>query len=447
MKRFFSIASLACMLLAGLTSSSSAQTVTLHEGDKVDAIVAIVGKRPIYKSSIDAQVQLIVMQRGGQPLSPDSLRALRQQILQTEIDHKVLLAQADKDSVVVTEQEVDERLDQQVKMWIQRLGSEANVEKQLGKSITELKMSPELRDRTREQILEEKERQRAVPVTGTVSRQDVKEFYNLYRDSLPTVPAQVELATIVKLAKPLANQKDRSRSLAQSILDSIRKGADFAEMAKRYSQDVSAAAGGDLGSYFPRGAFVPAFEEAAFRLQPGDVSNVVESEQGFHIIKLLERRGEEIRVAQILIKPSVNAVDKQAVHDSLELIRKRALAGEDFGKLAMEFSDDPETRSFGGALGRIRVEDLGSEQRAVVDSLKPGEISEPIQIAYPNGRTGYQIVKLVRTVPAHPVSLDEDYRDLEATAAQWKQLRDFQQWLAKARRSVYMDVRDLAQFY
>lgn len=447
MKRFWSVASLICMLLSGLPATSSAQPITLHEGDKVDAIVGVVGKRPIYKSSIDAQVQLVVMQRGGQPLSADSLRALRQQILQTEIDHKVLLAQADRDSVVVTEQEVDERLDQQVKMWIQRLGSEANVEKQLGKTITELKMSPELRDRTREQILEEKERQRAVPMSSTVSRQDVQEFYKLYRDSLPTVPSQVELATIVKLARPLANQKERSRQLAQSIVDSIRKGADFAEMARRYSQDVSAANGGDLGSYFPRGAFVPAFEEAAFRLQPGDVSNVVETEQGFHIIKLLERRGEEIRVSQILIKPSVNAVDKQAVRDSLELIRQRALSGEDFGKLAMEFSDDPETRAFGGALGRIRVEDLGSEQRGVVDSLKPGEISEPIQIAYPNGRTGYQIVKLVRTVPSHPVNLEEDYRDLEATAAQWKQLRDFQQWLAKARRSVYIDVHDLAQFY
>lgn len=436
------------VIIVALASVSqvSAQPVTLHEGDKVDAIIGIVGNRPIYKSSIDAQVQLVAMQRGVQ-LSPDTLRALRQQVLQSEIDHKVVLAQADKDSVVVTEQEVDDRLDQQIKMWVQRLGSEQNVEKQLGKSVNELRVSPELRDRTREQILEEKERQRAIPYNATVSRQDVEQFYSIYSDSLPMAPAQVELATIVKLAKPLANQKERSRQLAESLLDSLKQGSDFADLARRYSQDASAATGGELGSYFPRGAFVPAFEEAAFRLQPGQVSPVVETDQGFHIIKLLDRRGEEIRVAQILIKPTVNTLDRQAVRDSLELIRQRALAGEDFGKLAMEYSDDQETKSFGGALGRIRVEELGSEQKAVVDSLKPGEISEPIQIAYPNGRTGYQIVKLVRTIPAHNVSLTEDYRDLEATAAQWKQMRDFQQWLAKARQSVYVDVRDLAQYY
>jgi peptidyl-prolyl cis-trans isomerase SurA len=423
-----------------------AQPVTLHEGDKLDAVVAIVGKRPIYKSSIDAQVQLVAMQRNV-PLSADSLRALRQQILQSEIDHKVLLAQADKDSVVVTDQEVDERLDQQVKMWVQRLGSEAAVEKQLGKSVTELKLSPELRDRTREQILEEKERQRVAPASATVSRQDVQEFYNVYKDSLPSVGPQVELATIVKLAKPLTNQRERSRAFAESLLDSLHHGADFADLAKRYSEDPSAASGGELGSYFPRGAFVPAFEEAAFKLQPGQVSDVVETDQGFHIIKLIERRGEEIRVAQILVKPTVNALDKQAVRDSLEIIRQRALVGEDFGKLASEFSDDPETKTFGGALGRIRLEDLGTEQRSVVDSLKPGEISAPIQIAYPNGRTGFQIVKLVRQIPSHNVNLQEDYRDLEATAGQWKQMRDFQRWLSNARKSVYVDIRDLAQYY
>ncbi len=436
----------AAILLISATFFSLPAVAQVKDGSSVDAVIAVVGKHPIFKSSIDAQTQLFAMQRGGN-IPADTMMMLRRQILQTEIDQKLLLAKADQDSITVTDQQVDDQLDQLIKGYVARLGSEAAVERAMGRSIAEMKASPDLRERTRENLIVQQERYKVVPPVQTISRQDVATFYNLYKDSLPAVGPEVQLATIVKIVKPLPDQKERSRAFAESLLDSLKNGADFATLAKRYSQHPTASSGGDLGAFYPRGTFLPAFEEAAFKLKPGEVSPVVETEQGFHIIKMLDRRGEEVHLAQILIKPTVNSMDEAAVRDSLMQLRALALKGEDFAKLAEEHSDDPETRSLGGDLGKIRLEDLAPEQRAVVDSLPEGGVSEPIHIGYSNNRTGFQIVKVIRKIPQHQLSLDQDYHDLEAAALQWKQSQDLSRWLAHARSTIYVNVRDLSAYY
>jgi peptidyl-prolyl cis-trans isomerase SurA len=446
--RFFAVGVLSLAPSILIVSGAIAQLAPPKDGDRLDAVVAIVGKHPVYKSSIDAQTQLFLMQRGTMTnVPPDTVMQIRRQVLESEIDQNILLAQADADSVTVTEQEVDDQLDQLIKGYVQRLGSEAAVEKEFGRSIPELKSSPDLRERTRENLIVQKERYKILPPKESVARQDVEQFYQIYKDSLPTVPPQAELATIVKLVKPLPNQKQRSLAFAKSLVDSLHHGSDFADLAKRYSQHASASSGGDLGGYYPRGTFLPGFEAAAFALKPGEISDVVETEQGFHIIKLIDRRGEEIHVAQILIKPTVNAMDEQAVRDSLDLIRERAVKGEDFAKLAEQFSDDRETKSLGGSLGRIRLDELAPEQREVVDSLSEGGVSQPIHIAYPNGQTGFQIVKIIHKIPEHKLSMTSDYRELEAAATQWKQSQDFTKWLANARKSIYISIHDLSTYY
>ncbi len=446
-RSLFCIALAFLELPAALAQPALPTPVTVKDGGTLDAVIAVVGKHPIFKSAIDAQAELFLLQRGVANTSPDTMMAIRKQVLESEINQKLLLAKADEDSVMVTEQEVDNQIDDLVKGYVARFGSEAEVERQFGHTIAELKASPDLRARTRENLTVQQERYKVLPPSTSISRQSVEQFFALYKDSLPTIGAEVELATIVKLVKPLPNQKEHSRELAKAIVDSLRKGADFAGMAKRYSQDVTASSGGDLGASYPRGTFLPAFEEAAFKLKPGEISDVVETEQGFHIIKLIERRGEEVHVAQILIKPTINAMDEAAVRDSLLALRDSANHGADFGTLAQNHSDDAETRSFGGALGRIRLEDLAPEQRSVVDSLKIGDISEPIHIAYAANKTGFQIVKLLRKIPEHKPSLEEDYRELEQAAIQWKQSQDLARWLAHARSTIYVDVRDLSTYY
>ena len=443
MKRTLTVLGLVILMVQG----SMAQMEPPKDGSTLDAVIAVVGKHPIFKSSIDAQAQMYLLQRGLTNVNPDTMMALRKQVLENEIDTKLMLAKADADSVTVSEQEVDNKIDDLIKSYVTRFGSEAEVERQLGHTISELKASPDLRARTRENLLVQEEQYKVLPPTQNISRQEVEKFYNLYRDSLPMIGAEVELATIVKIVKPLPNQKEHSRDFANAIDDSLKHGADFVLMAKRYSQDVNASSGGDLGASYPRGTFLPAFEEAAFKLKKGEISDVVETEQGFFIIKLIERRGEEVHVAQILIKPTINAMDEEAVRDTLLQLRDSALHSADFGTLAQNHSDDAETRSFGGVLGRIRLEDLAPEQRAVLDSMKEGDVSQPVHIAYPGNKTGFQIVKLIRKIPAHKTSLDEDYRELEQAALQWKASQDLSRWVAHARSIIYVDVHDLTSYY
>lgn len=435
-----SLASIALVFL--LWANVTAQP---REGEKLDAVVAVVGKYPIFKSSIDGQVALYQMQRGE--ISGEELRKLREDLLQSEIDQKVLLVRAEQDSLTATEDEIDERIDGQIKVYERQAGSRETLERQLGRSISELRSSPDFRDRAREAILIEKLRYSKFAGSQEVSRRDVETFYNLYRDSLPTIGSQVELASIIKYIKPQAGQSERVKEFARKLIDSLRKGADFVAFAARYSQHSTASEGGDLGGPYPRGTFVPEFEAAAFKLNIGEVSDVVETEQGFHIIKLLDRKGEEIHVAQILLKPGATKVEEDSVYQVMQQIRSRILAGEDFAKVAVKESDDAETRASGGSLGRVRLEELAPGQRSVVDSLEVGEISEPVKIAFSKTLSGYQIIKLVSRVPSHPPTLANDYRDIEYAARQWKLAQEFQKFIAEARANVYIDRRDIGSFY
>ncbi|MDP4229755.1 MAG: peptidylprolyl isomerase [Bacteroidota bacterium] len=420
-----------------------AQPKQLRDGDKLDAVIAVVGKYPILKSTIDAQLQLVLIQTGKTGASPDTVAKLRDQILQTEIDQKVLLVRAESDSTIsATESEIDERLNDRIKQYERQFGSRAEMEKAFGKTVAEINSSPELRDRARESILIEKLRGAKFSRPPVVSKRDMQEFYAEYKDSLPMVTAQVELATIVKLIKPDPLQKEKMKAFAKSLVDSLRNGADFSVFAMRYSQHSTAKSGGDLGGPYPRGTFLPDFEAAAFRLRPGEISDPVETDQGIHIIKLLDRKGEEIKVAQILLKPEASKKGEDSILFLIESLRKRALSGEEFGRLAAEYSDDQETKSIGGSLGRVRVEDLGAEQRSVIDSMQIGDVSRPVKISYSRTMTGFQIVKLIGRVEPHHPSLEKDYRDLEALAMQWKMAKDFSKFVSDARKSVYIEIRD-----
>lgn len=425
--------------------SSFAQPKPLRDGEKLDAVIAVVGKYPVLKSTIETQLIIALGNKSG--VSPDTIARLREQILQTEIDQKVLLVRAEQDSTISTnESEIDERLEERIRQYEQKFGSRAEMEKQFGKTVAEINSSPELRDRARESILIEKYRGTKFSRTPMVSKRDVEEFYTAYKDSLPRISAQVELATIVKLIKPDPKQKEKMKALAKTLVDSLRNGADFTVFAARYSQHSTANSGGDLGGPFPRGTFLTDFEAAAFKLKKGEVSDPVETDQGIHIIKLLERKGEEIRVAQILLKPTASKNDEDSILSLVQALARRAKSGEDFSRLATEYSDDPESKNNGGSLGRVRVEELGAEQRAVIDSMQIGDVSRPVKIAYSRTVMGYQIVKLMNRIEPHEASLAKDYRDLEALAMQWKMAKDFQKFVADARKNVYVEIRDPAKY-
>ncbi len=429
------------VLLCG--SAVFAQPHTLREGDQVDGVAAVVGKHPILKSNIDAQLQLALIQSGRNGSMPtDSVAIIRKQILQSEIDQKVLLVKAEQDSnIAVSETEIDDQLGERIKTYERQFGSRAEMEKAFGKSVAEIQASPDLRERAREQIYIEKLRGSRFSKPPVVSRRDVQEFYLAYKDSLPSVGEQVELATLVRLIKARAGEDVRIKALAKKLVDSLRNGADFADFAKRYSLHSTAANGGDLGGPYPRGTFIADFEAAAFKLKVGEISDPVETDQGTHIIKLLERKGEEIRVAQILLKASASGEDDDNARRSILQIRDSILNGADFNRMARQQSDDQETRENGGYLGKINLAELGPEQRGVIDSMKVDEVSRAMKISFSKTVTGYQIVKLLRRITSHKPTVETDYKELEYAATQWKQLKTFQKFVADARKEVYVEIR------
>lgn len=421
--------------------STAAQVRELREGDRLDGVVAIVGKYPIFQSSIDAQVELMRFQQGMRGLSIAEVSALRKSILESEIDQKVLVVRAEQDSISVSDDEIDDRIDEQIKMFERQAGGRENLEKQLGKSVSEIKSSADYRDRAKESILIEKLRMSKLSANSSVTRHDVEMFYREYKDSLPEVAQQVELATIVLYVRPKDDQKEKIRRLGKQLIDSLRAGGDFAAFARRHSEHATASAGGDLGGPYPRGTFLPDFESAAFALKDNEVSNLIETDQGFHIIKLLERKGEEIRVAQILLKPNATKQEDDSVKNIIDSLRNELLRGANFSVLASKYSDDGETKHLGGDLGRVRLQELSPEQKSLVETMNVGDISKPTRISLSKNLFGYQIIKLVAKVPAHKPTIEDDYKDLETTAKQWKQMKDFQKFVSDSRKQVFIDVK------
>ncbi|MGA7836575.1 MAG: peptidylprolyl isomerase, partial [Ignavibacteriaceae bacterium] len=228
----------------------------------------------------------------------------------------------------------------------------------------------------------------------------------------------------------------------QSILDSIKAGADFSEMAKKYSEDPgSAKEGGDLG-FVKRGVFYPEFEAAAFALKPGEISDIVETPVGFHIIQLLDKRGESIHTRHILIKiKKSDEADLKAI-EFLTSVRDSIISGKGtFSDFAKKYSEDKDTAPFGGELGTFYLNQLDKSVLDIITKMKTGEISFPKRIDYGNGSYGYHIVELEKRTAQHPASLDADYTELQRLADQYKKQEKYEEWIKELKTKIYWEVR------
>jgi peptidyl-prolyl cis-trans isomerase SurA len=224
-----------------------------------------------------------------------------------------------------------------------------------------------------------------------------------------------------------------------ALRDSIRGGVDFADIARRHSEDPgSAPAGGDLG-LVRRGLFVKEFEGAVFALDEGQMSDIVETPFGLHLIQLLERRGDAVRARHILLRMERTPADDDSARAALARIRERALAGESFAELAREYSEDEQTRLVGGELGAFELENLDPELARTITGLKEGEISPPSRISE-GSSYGFHIVLLKRRTAAHEMSLEQDYRKLEALAMNYKRVQDYQDWVGELKKQIYWKV-------
>jgi len=412
------------LLLCGLSVSTS-QTL-------IDRIVAVVDKEIITESELQERVNFIAFQNKLDATKPE----LKQQVLESMVAEKLILAQALIDSIDVTDDQVNQALDQQIQNITRQLGSTERVEQYYGKPISRIKR--EFREEMRKQLLVQRVRQTR-EASLSVSRREVEEFFATYKDSLPRVPEEFTLSHIFMIPKADSSIDARTRQRLQAILDSIRAGGNFADFAKRYSQDGSASSGGDLG-WVKRGDFVREFEEVVFGLKENEISNIVKTQYGYHIIQLEGRRGESVRARHILLRVEKGAVSDSATVRELRNLRERIVKGESFSDLAKKYSEDEETKGVGGDLGDLTADQLTGDFASVVNGLKEGEISQPHRVTL--GATyGFQIIWLRKRVASHTMNLDDDYPRVEQLALYMKRNRVNQEWVAELKKNIYWDIR------
>ena len=415
-------------------------SLCLHAGDPaqevLDGIAATVDNRIILISEVQSQLQLMAMESNIDLGNKALVDSLNHEILVQMIDDKLILIEAERDtSIKMTSREIEDALNSHIERIKRQFPSEEVFLAQLTSEGLTLK---ELRSRYKDEVKNQlyKERFLNNRLSGiTVSSGEVKQFYNDFADSLPQRPAGVQIAHILITASPGLSTRDSLLAYARLVLNKAKSGEDFSLLAKTYSDDGSAPNGGDLG-WFGHGDMVADFEMAAFALSPGDISDIVETQFGYHIIKCSDKQGDRIKVSHILFKFEPTEVDIQKSKVLCDSLYTALIDGADFGQLAAEFSDDENSATSDGNIGWYAADELSDEFKMALTGLEIGEISESVLSQF-----GYHILKVIDKKSARPLDFKEDYNDIEAIAKRFKTQQELEKWLADTRGKYFIEMK------
>jgi peptidyl-prolyl cis-trans isomerase SurA len=403
-----------------------------REGDR---IIAIVGNDIILESDLQYQLQMYARQNNVAQVSP----ALIQQIFQQILVEKIIFAKAEQDSITVKDEEVNKELDFRIKSIVDQYGSEQKVEQLYGMSIGKIKLT--LKDELVKKLKADKLKRKQFSAGVHLTDKEVKDFYNSYKDSLPEANEEYELAHIYQTQKITDEEKQLAKEKAQLILDSVKNGVDFADLAKRNSDDPqSAVLGGDLG-YAKKGVFVKEFEDALFTLNIGEISNLVETEYGYHIIKVIDKKGEMVKASHILVAyPHLPSNDLQTI-SFLKDLKNKILSNQiSFDSAANLYSQDPETNKKGGYVGFVGIDKLDSSAVEGIKDIPVGSLSDPIKIGS-DKNYGYELLKVISKNTAHKLTLETDYEKIKKYATLFKENSEMDKWIEELKKTVYVDVK------
>ncbi len=414
----------------------------------VDEVVWIVGDEAILLSDVEAQYR--AMQSQGQRINGDPYCVIPEQIA----IQKLFLNQARLDSVFVTEAEVFSNVEQRINMWINSIGSKEKVEEYFNATIPQLR--EELSSTVRDQLTVEA-MQRKLVGSIKVSPADVRRFYaNYSTDSIPYIPVQVEVQLI--RVDPLIPQQeiDDIKARLREYTDRINNGeAEFSTLAILYSEDpVSARRGGELG-FFSRADMVPEFTNVAFSLNdPKKVSKIVETEFGYHIIQLVEKRGDRVNCRHILLRPRVSNEELNQTVARMDTLRRDILDNKvTFEEAAQYVSQDKETRNNKGLMvnmsetgvstTKFQMDQLPQEIAKIVDKMEVGEISVPFtMIDQKRGKEVVAMVKLKARIPGHKANVSNDFQILKGIVENHKRNELIDNWIRQKQKETYIRIKD-----
>ncbi len=403
-------------------------------GESIDKIVAIVGDEVILKSDLDGQMYF--MSQMDKSININD-KDTRDKVLNSLIDQLLLVSKAIKDSVIVSDEEVSQRIEMHIQSEIKRFGSEKRVEQVYGMSIP--RMKNEIKDKIKQNLLVQTLISKKF-ADIKVTQKEIEDFYNKNKDTLPMLPESIQLYHIVKKVAASNETKKELYDLALKVRDSILAGGNFADFAKKYSGDPGTAAdGGELG-WFNKGKLFPEFENAAFKLSTGELSQPIETPFGFHLIQTIEKKPDAIKTRHILFKFGATEDESQKAISSLNEIRQKVKEGIPFDSLAKIYSDDKDSRSFGGYLGNVSLNDLPDNIKNILTKLKDGETSEPIIYKNEPNDISYHILYKKLTLPAHKASLETDSKEIENMATEYKKKLLYESWLKDLRKELYWEI-------
>lgn len=435
----------ACMLALAAIGGHAQERYT------VDKVAAVVGNSAILYSELCEAADYLEQEQRAQGYTPDKDPMI--QSLEFLLTQKVLYNQALIDSVQISMESVMARTDQYMSMMEEQAGSVAALEEQLGQP------SFAIRQRMKERF-EEQEYARAMrqEIDGkvTVTPGEVERFYRQHdKDEFPIVPQQYVYAQIVRFPTSSTAAKQRVREQLLDMRERIINGTRFDLLARMYSIDATAMRGGDLG-WMSLQAWVQPFADAVEKLQPGQISEVVETEFGFHIIELLEKKGDKYHARHIVLRPVYTPDELAADGRFLDSLAQQIRDGKiTFEEAALQYSDDKYSRQNGGVVtnseqleqqgtgelpkNKFMREELQNDYPAL-SQLKVGEISPSFQSYDGYGNVLNKIVKLIAIIPAHTANLSEDYTEIESLALQAKREEEFQKWLNSKIDGLYVRI-------
>jgi peptidyl-prolyl cis-trans isomerase SurA len=433
----------AAVLVVGTIFRLQAQE---NEGFVVDEIIAKVDNYIVLKSDLEKAYQ-DYLSNGGSP----SMEA-RCQYLAMLVRNKLMLAKAEIDSVVVLDAEVDANTQRRMDVIMSQSGRTPDeLEEIYGKPLEQIRL--ELRDQVREQMIVSK-MEETITDDISVTPAEIKKFFNKFpKDSLPYFSASVEVAQIVKIAEVSDAQNQATRNQLLDIRSRILAGEDFATLAKKYSDDPSVLSNNGEMGWAGRGRMVPEFEATAFRLKPGEWSMPFKTAFGFHIMQLIERRGNEYNSRHILITPRASDDDLKRATRYLDSLRSLIMHDSiKFVNAAKEYSDDVQTKGNGGFFSdsdgatKLTVDELDPVVFFKIDSMKVGDISKPIAYRTDDGKNAVRILYYKSRIAPHQASLEQDWGKIQSYAANEKRNRILQRWFLKARTDVFINIDQAYDF-
>lgn len=411
----------------------------------IDEIIASVADKIITKYDLEYAVQSYKYQNGLYTLEDED--EIRCSVLEQLIFQKLLINQAELDSMDISEEQITQRIESSIRMQVARAGSAKRLEEAYGKSMAEIKK--DARQLVKDDFLMN-QMQQSITANINVNYQDVREYYEqIPKDSLPTIPVEYELAEITMVPVVSEAEKIAIKDRLNEYRSRILKGENFSTFARLYSEDPgSASKGGELG-FVNRGELYPEFEQVAFELRPGEISSIVETKAGFHIIRMIERRGDQVNVAHILIKPKPSVDAMISTQSRLDSVHQLITSGQlTFDSAAIRYSDDANKINGGMLLNPYTAsysfteEQMDQNTLYTVRKLKQGECSQAVPFITEEGNQAYRLLLLKTLKSEHKANLTEDYEKIKNAALEAKKQKALIKWAHNKVKHTHININE-----